>query len=575
MTSSKADDIVNDYIRNIDKFEAELGRKLSKDEIIENIFQEFVRISDLETKAIEKTFEKQGIDINKSKSSFSAEFFGSETRTAKVQTLTDLEKEKRLALRNKLFRNFITNAYESSEEKDIEVIKNDYFGGPTRNTQAFLGNHVINSETGLKGTDVGKALAGKELTSQEKQKLMSDYIDGVAKETSKIAKECTSDEDYVNKMNAISEAGRFYSVDNINQIYEEITHESISKETNAKYLADRELLQTVWSYKDVEFSKIADPLYLKVTSKSQDAISKAAKESDYYNPEDNDLYNSRDDEKVYTKIKFGSSYGREPLTMRADTLEFHKVSTEEKLFSAVQTRLDIDDHTPYYGEHGGRLDLSNGNKNKIFTYNKVFIARRPDGKDFYITKDKMDFVQYKEIPEKTDNTAKYREMLKILNSGTRALVRSSKEYKNMRNILGKLTDGKHAKDETKLLGQFAENMDKYMENFENKINKSEIAYIRKDCVEKVKNMFGDMHLCALAQDINAPHKEKEDLDDDKEFAILSEKKESSPVRKNISIDEAKDKSNSSFFKEEKQEEKALEKINEKRSWRIRLRRRWR
>lgn len=566
MTSDRANYIFLDYIENIDKVEAELGRKLSKEEIIENIYQEFIRISDLESKAVDRTFEKQGYNINKPGKSFNVEFTGDANVKAHVQTLTESEREKKIALRNQLFRSYITSAYESREEKEKEVLNNNYYGGPTRNTQALLGNHVVNSETNLKGTDVGKSLQENKLSSAEKQNLFSNYIDGVAKETSKIAKECISDSDYLSKLSNIAEAGKLYSVDNVAEIYEGITKEGLSKETKAKYLADKEILQTVWTYSDYQFAKIADPLYIKVTGKSQKEISRAAVDANYYDSP-NVSESSRNDERVQIRLKFGSSFNTGPISKLAETEDFHMVSSGKKLFAAVQTRMGINDKTPLYGADGKQIDLATADKGKLLFDNKVIVARGLGGKDYFVSMDRKNFVQYKEIPERTDNRDKYKEMLNILNSGTRRTVRSSKEYKNMRNILGQLIEGKQPEQETALLGKFEENMNKYMENFDGKAKKSEIAYIRKDCVDKVKNMFGDMYLCSLAQDINEPYKGKEDYAEDQkevdEIKATEAKEESGPVRQSIVIEEAKDKANSEVIPEEKQEEKALAKENEK------------
>ena len=574
MNYNIAEKIFTDYANNIDKVEKELGRKLSKQEILDNIFDEFVRMSEIEEKAIDKTLKGKDIDLNKPKAKFEASFEGDTVKkTAQIETLSNAEREKRLETRNALFRNFIRISYESFKEKDTAIVSKQYYGGPSRNTEAFLGDHVILKD-GLKGTDVAKMLAGeqtnefgKKLTNQEKQDLMAHYIDGVAEETVKICRESISDNDFLNKMEAMHEAGRVFSCDTVSDIFQGITKTELNKDISDKYLADRGLFQQTWSYFDAQFTKIASPLYLKITAKSQEALSDAAHSSGYYNPKDVILYSQREAESIEAEMKFGKMAVFTPLTLPAYHRNFHMTPGTKDFYKNVEKVLGIDKNSKIYGENGEAIDFSKTEKENIFKENKIVIARNVKGKDFYMTVDKSDFIRYKEIPEKTDNTAKYKEMLNVLNSGTRLFVRSSDEYKNMRNILGQLMDGKHLNEETELLGRFEENMNRYIDNFDSKKSKSEIAFIRKECVDKVKDIFGDMYIEARAQDINTLYKGKEEYVEDKEIEqehVEEVKQEDAgPVRKSIVIEEAKDKFNSDAAFEEKQEEKAMEKESKK------------
>lgn len=389
------------------------------------------------------------------------------------KTLTNEEKTRRLDLQKK--------AIDAAVDWQISLADHDAYinekcknSGVLRNLSAFFGDHFTPENKELSPRKVLDRLMDKNVSSEEKQQLMSDYIDEAAKVVGKRSMKI-SDEDLIKNFSEIREEANIFTVDHVSDIFEAITGVKLDPAIENKHKTYVKQLGRNCTEIDARMATLTDSLCTIYDEKDAIKFSKVCSEIVYKDLEGITVESLSGEGKVNI-ISFSElQSSRELYDSRNDNDKYPN-------FDYIKTINKLDQDTKYFTKNG--FIEENTIQDSLKNNAKEFYALKSNGELVHVSPYDA-YVQMDNNPiTKVENSKeKYGAMLKKLNEGTGLFIRSSKEYKNMRNILGQLAQGKG--NELELIEDLNKNIDIYTENFEKKTNKSSTALKRMTCVNAI------------------------------------------------------------------------------------------
>lgn len=451
-----------------------------------------------EESTLKNVFKFENIDANGK----TATFHGTE----KSITLRFLDKEKQRIRRN-LRDELLTTTLESSKELfgkyDLIAKLNLNINNLDRSNHAIFGEHLPIDNDEFKSENLVPKLRDKNISIKEKEALFTRFILDANDKFMKIC-DYKSDEEFVRNYAKIDNSKNFFGVQNIDEVFECVTGSHLSKET--KDLWNKLTCQHQTSIEKImlDYCRISNPTYQYFSDhdmeKLSDVVDTPYLDSIFDRPSTHPEYAGKNiDPEFRSQCELLVDFNEENLKLKKNMIP------TSNLFNVVAISKKLDENScTLFDSQGKKITLDEANE--VTNKGKTVGVVKNNGERFTVRCGRNCQPHIKNLPDKpVDYKDTYKDMLNTLNSGTTRFNISSKEYRNMRNILSDLSKGKG--NEPLLLRQLKANIDKYNENYEKKSSISELAAKRKDCVDKVASEFYDI----LTEKVFDPILEKPEL----------------------------------------------------------------
>lgn len=389
------------------------------------------------------------------------------------KVLTNEEKTNRLELQKRAINAAVDWQF-SLAKHDAYVTQKCKNSGVLRNFSALFGDHFTPENKELSPRKVLDRLMDKNVSPEEKQQLMSDYIDEAARVVSKRSMKI-SDEDLIKNYPEIREEMNIFTIDKISDLFKTATGLNLDPAIEKKHEIYVKQLGRNCTEIDARIATLSDSLCTIYEEKNAIELSEVCSKIVYKDVEGITVKALNDKGQVNIMSFHELRSGRELYDDRNDGDRYPN-------FDYIKTINKLDQDTKYF------------TKNGFIEENTIQDSLKNNAKEFYALKSNGELVHASPygahvqmdnnpITKVENSKEKYGAMLKKLNEGTGLFIRSSKEYKNMRNILGQLAQGKG--NELELVEDLNKNIDKYTENFEKKTSKSSTALKRMACVNAI------------------------------------------------------------------------------------------
>lgn len=340
-----------------------------------------------------------------------------------------------------------------------------------RETREFLCG-VTTNKLNLQLENFFSTMRNPKTKPEQKKALFLEFMNkGVEKY--KDTKAPQNDTEGIEYYKSMYQVGKMFSNDSIDVIYHNITNQYPDREVREKWEESKALCRDSFHYCNALFQKLSNPLYPYFDDKSFEKFG-----FDFLENEQN--INFADLPLKVEDLPEMTASLTEPIGVYQNTL-LMKQKNFEKAKKDFEFNVDNDVFFTKDKYISNEQDAINA-----VAEDKTLYVYRGDAQRFIVTNNKAGFVNARPIYNltKEDKQAMYKYCLNTLNKGTRWYIRSSDEYRNMRNILGQLS--RNEGDELQLLTDLNKNIEKYEEKYFFKEKKSDLANERMGYVNAIK-----------------------------------------------------------------------------------------
>lgn len=378
----------------------------------------------------------------------------------KVRILPERVRNERHSIHNKA-RKIYFDSFVESKRNQIKMDNLPQAEKDKRDLPVLFADIPLEDNKVLQGFEVAKLLGNPAYKPEQKNDIFRRYIEEMMENIEKYTQPC-SDEEFLknfSKTDALCHA-MMLSNQTIKYAFKALSGCELEEKLNNRYDAYCAYAQQLYRGVEGRIGRMTDPSY--------------------------EYFSDRDINKLVI-----ASYNRsEVADINEDGMDIDPLAS---IFSSIQEpgygkipleSLKALNHISLYDVFCGKNGpVNDEDANKILQSGELIGVRSREGVLKAVGYDKEYRAFSININPNFDKKGSCKDLLGILNKGTRWYNKSSPEYSKMREDLGKLVKG--GGDDLKLIASIKESADKYLQNHQYKDKISDIAEIRKNCVEEM------------------------------------------------------------------------------------------